>query len=162
VRCIDFLDLSFWGLAGRDSESTSAADSYQVVLHIDEAALRGNAGRSDPPVETIRRLTCDGNIVTVIDDERGNPLDLGRKQRTVSPALKRALFARDRGCTFPGCHRKRFIDAHHIRHWANGGDTSLDNTRLLCTQHHRLLHEGGFKVRRDHSGNLCFQRAEDE
>jgi hypothetical protein len=123
-------------------------------------ALRGNAGQSDLPVETIRRLTCDGSIVAIVEDERGNPLDVGRKQRTVSTTLRRALLSRDRGCTFPGCHRTRFVDAHHIRHWVDGGDTSLDNTTLLCTQHHRLLHEGGFRIRRDHSGEICFQRAD--
>ena len=147
-------------LAGGASESTSAADHYQVVVHVDEAALCGNVGRSDLPVETVKRLTCDGSVITVVEDERGNPLDVGRKQRTVSTALKRALLSRDRGCSFPGCHRKRFVDAHHIRHWADGGDTSLDNTTLLCTQHHRLLHEGGFAIRRDHSGDICFQRAD--
>ena len=147
-------------LAGEPSESTSSADHYQVVVHVDETALRGNAGRSDLPVETIRRLTCDGSLVAVVEDERGNPLDVGRKQRSVSTRLKRALLSRDRGCTFPGCHRTRFVDAHHIKHWANGGESSLDNTTLLCTQHHRLLHEGGFRIHRDQSGDVYFQRAD--
>ncbi len=71
---------------------------------------------------------------------------MGRKQRTVTTALKRALWSRDRGCSFPGCHNTRYVDAHHIEHWANGGDTSLDNLTLLCTHHHTLLHEGGFTI----------------
>ena len=131
-----------------------------MVVHVDETSLRGNVGRSDFPSIPIKRLTCDGSLITVVEDERGNPLDVGRKQRTVSTPLKRALWSRDRGCTFPGCHRTRFVDGHHIVHWADGGDTSLDNTTLLCTYHHRLLHEGGFSVRRDGSGELYFQRAD--
>ncbi len=134
------------------------ADHYQVVVHVDGSALRGGAGRSDLPIETVRRLVCDGSTVTVLEDERGTPLDVGRKQRTVSTPLKRALWARDRGCRFPGCHRTRFVDAHHIRHWADGGDTSLKNLVLLCTHHHRLLHEGGFAIRRDAQGEIYFQR----
>jgi hypothetical protein len=149
----------------------SAADHYQVVFHADAKSLRGGisadnsalrggvgAGRSDLPIETIRRLTCDGSLVTVSEDEQGTPLDVGRKQRTVPPALKRALWSRDRGCSFPGCHRAHYVDAHHIRHWAEGGDTSLENLTLLCTHHHRLLHEGGFRIRRDPEGAIYFQR----
>ena len=117
---------------GRRSErsraSAPAADHYQVVVHVDEKALRGEAGRSDLPIETVRRLACDGSVVTIVEDERGTPLDVGRKQRTVSTALRRALWSRDRGCTFPGCSRAHYVDAHHIRHWIDGGGTSLDNT----------------------------------
>jgi hypothetical protein len=141
----------------------SAADHYQVVVHVDDAALRGgvshqsSAARADLPIETIKRLTCDGSIIRVTEDETGKPLDIGRKQRTVSSAIKRALWSRDRGCSFPGCERKRFVDAHHIRHWAEGGETSLENLILLCTQHHRLLHEGQFAIR--HNGNsMYFER----
>jgi hypothetical protein len=136
----------------------AAADHYQVVVHVDGSALHGGAGRSDLPLETVRRLACDGSLVRIVDDERGHPLAVGRKQRTVSAALKRALLARDRGCSFPGCHRRRFVDAHHIRHWAEGGETSLENLTLLCTQHHRLLHEGAFSLRRDVAGALYFER----
>lgn len=99
-------------------------------------------------------------MITVIDDSNGIPLDVGRKQRTVSTPLKRALYSRDRGCTFPGCQRKRYLDAHHLEHWANGGETSLDNLTLLCTHHHRLLHEGGFRIEREEGGALRFQRAD--
>jgi hypothetical protein len=134
------------------------ADNYQVVVHVDGSALRGGNGRSDLPIETVRRLACDCSTVTVTEDERGTPLDIGRKQRSVSTPLKRALLARDRGCRFPGCGRARFVDAHHIRHWADGGDTALANLVLLCTHHHRLLHEGGFAIRRDSDGEIYFRR----
>jgi hypothetical protein len=148
---------------GAGERSAPAADLYQVVVHVDDSALRGerlrgNGGRSDLPVDTVRRLTCDGSVVTVVEDERGTPLDVGRKQRTVPTALRRALWARDRGCTFPGCGRGHYVDAHHIRHWADGGDTSLENTTLLCTHHHKLLHEGGFTIHRDERGSLYFRR----
>jgi hypothetical protein len=146
--------------SGARGDSGGTADHYQVVVHVDERALSGEAGRSDLPRETLRRLTCDGSLVTVVEDERGRPLDAGRKQRTVSTALKRALYARDRGCTFPGCERRRYLDAHHVHHWADGGETSADNLTLLCTYHHRLLHEGGFKVEREGHETLRFLRAD--
>ena len=146
------------GADGTERASASSADHYQVVVHVDESALRGGAGRADLPVETVKRLSCDGSLVTVTEDERGVPLDVGRKRRTVTTALRRALWARDRGCAFPGCHRKRYVDGHHIVHWAHGGETSLDNTLLLCTHHHWLVHEGGFRVWRDEQGALCFER----
>jgi hypothetical protein len=147
------------GAAGPATGSTSA-DHCQVVVHADESSLRGGVGRSDLPIDTVKRLACDASLVTVVEDDRGRPLEVGRKQRTVSTALRRALWSRDRGCSFPGCHHTRFLDAHHIRHWAEGGDTSLENLMLLCSHHHRLLHEGGFRVRRDHQGELYFQRAD--
>jgi hypothetical protein len=136
----------------------SSGDLTQVILHVDESALSGGVGRSDLPIETVKRLTCDGSIVTVAEDAKGHPLGVGRRQRTVPIALKRALWSRDRGCSFPGCHRTHFVDAHHIRHWANGGETSLDNLTLLCTLHHRLAHESGFRIKRDAAGEIYFAR----
>ena len=145
--------------------STSTADHYQLVVHVDESvlrrgALRGGIGRSDLPLETVRRLSCDGNLIALIDDARGRPLALGRKRRVVSPALKKALLSRDRGCTFPGCHRKHYVDAHHLEHWSNGGKTELQNLTLLCSYHHHLLHEGGFSIRRANDGALEYRRAD--
>ena len=81
-----------------------------------------------------------------------------RKQRTVPAPVKRALWARDGGCSFPGCTHTRFVDAHHIRHWADGGETSLENTMLLCGGHHRLVHEGGYDIRKDYQGRWYFMR----
>jgi hypothetical protein len=95
--------------------------------------------------ETSRRLCCDASIVRVMRDRSGSVLDVGRRTRTISPALRRALEVRDRGCRFPGCGL-RFTDAHHVRHWADGGETSLANCLLLCTHHHRLVHEGGWRI----------------
>lgn len=141
-----------------DEKPRSAADHYQIVVHTDASALQGGTGRCDLPVETVKRLACDGSLVTIVEDEEGSPLDVARKKRTVTTALRRALWARDRHCAFPGCHNRCYVDAHHVEHWANGGETTLDNLVLLCTHHHTLVHEGGFAIRRDGVGALYFQR----
>jgi hypothetical protein len=140
------------------TRSASVADHHLVIVHVDEKSLRGGIGRADLAIETIRRHLCDGSMIPVVEDDRGNPLDVGRKQRTVTTALKRALWSRDRGCSFPGCHHTRYVDAHHIRHWTNGGETKLDNLTLLCTNHHTLLHEGGFTIHDDAQGGIYFRR----
>jgi hypothetical protein len=84
-------------------------------------------------------------VVKVSHGPDGSILDVGRRRRTLGPALRRALEYRDRGCRFPGCGL-RFTDAHHVRHWADGGETKLGNLVLLCRYHHRLVHEEGWKV----------------
>jgi hypothetical protein len=122
--------------------------------------VHGGVGRADAPLETVRRLACDASLVVVTEDERGTPLNVGRKHRTVSTPIRRALLARDRHCTFPGCHRTRFVEAHHVHHWVEGGETSVDNLVLLCSFHHRLLHEGGYRIRRDYQGEYYFVRAD--
>jgi len=73
-------------------------------------------------------------------------------------AIKRALWSRDKGCVFPGCPHQRFVDAHHIQHWSAGGETSLDNLLLLCTRHHRRVHEGGFSIAKDYLDRWYFRR----
>src|SRR5207244_443871 len=73
----------------------------------------------------------------------------GRKTRTIPASLRRALQHRDRGCRFPACTNHRFVDAHHVQHWVDGGETSLANTLLLCRRHHVLVHEHGFSVQCD-------------
>jgi len=72
----------------------------------------------------------------------GSVLDVGRKTRTIPPAMRRALAARDSRCGLPGCGARQCV-AHHVRHWADGGETRLDNLVLLCRRHHRAVHEGG-------------------
>jgi hypothetical protein len=147
-------------LDGGSGTDGSTADHHQVVVHADAKSLTGGTGRADLPIATVKRLLCDCSVVLVAEDDDGNPLDVGRKQRTVSTPLKRALYARDRGCTFPGCHRKRYLDSHHLTHWINGGETSVDNMTLLCTHHHRALHEGGFSIVREEGGTLRFVTAD--
>jgi hypothetical protein len=134
------------------------ADHYQVIVHVDEKALHGGMGGSDLPIETVRRLTCEGSLIPLVEDEHGTPRAIGRKHRVVSTTQRRVLWSRDRGCTFPGCSRTRYVEAHHIRHWADGGETVPGNLTLCCSFHHRLLHEGGFRIRRGRDGRLEFLR----
>jgi hypothetical protein len=139
-------------LAGSDPASNTA-DRYQVVVHVDAETLREHtAGRCELehgpsiPAETARRLSCDASLLSVLENEQGEPLDVGRKTRSIPPAIRRALHTRDGGCRFPGCTHQRYIDAHHIEHWANGGETKLSNLVILCRLHHRLVHEGEITV----------------
>jgi len=139
-----------------------ACERHQVVLHVDVGALSGGEGGcelGDGPAiapETARRLACDSSVVEIRERE-GATLSVGRKTRSVPPALRRALRRRDRGCRFPGCENHRFVDAHHVRHWAHGGETRLDNLVLLCRRHHRLVHEGGYLVERVSESELRFR-----
>ncbi len=121
----------------------SAGDRYQVVVHVSAETLADDdSDDSDGRCEldggprlapdTVRRIACDASLLRITEDSAGNPLDIGRKTRAVSPALRRALQARDAGCRFPGCSHRRFVDAHHIEHWADAGKTSIDNLVLLC------------------------------
>ncbi len=115
------------------------------------------AGGIHVSAETARRLACDAATVTMRRGRAGAVLDVGRRTRTMSPALRRALAARDRHCRFPGCQARR-ADAHHVRHWAHGGATALDNLVLLCRRHHRTVHEGGFSVALGAAGDVRFVR----
>jgi hypothetical protein len=147
-------------LSGDEGRRNCTADHYQVIVHVDEKALRGEPdenSKSDLPIETVRRLCCDGAVLPVTEDDSGNPLSVGRKHRVVQPALKRALLARDRCCRYPGCTHEKWLDAHHVVHWADGGDTSLENTLLLCSRHHRLLHEGAFEIKSGPDGGWMFR-----
>ena len=107
------------------------------------------------PDETALRLACDCALTEVAIDEDGNPLDVGRTRRSVHPSQKRALVVRDRHCRFTGCDAPvEWTDAHHLRHWIDGGPTLLWNLVLLCGRHHRLVHEGGWKLEPDARGEL--------
>jgi hypothetical protein len=112
-------------------------ERVESTAHLDDGTLVS--------AETSTRLSCDAAVVRMAHAPDGGILDIGRRTRTISPALRRALEARDRGCRFPGCGL-RFTDAHHVKHWADGGETTLANTLLLCRHHHRLVHEGGWRV----------------
>ncbi|SEF26127.1 HNH endonuclease [Amycolatopsis pretoriensis] len=91
---------------------------------------------------------CDSMIIPAVLGEKSEPLNLGRLRRLISAGLRRALYLRDRGCAFPGCHRPpRHCQGHHIRHWSEGGPTNLTNLVLMCAHHHRLLHRSGWEVR---------------
>ena len=106
--------------------------------------------------ETALRIACDAGLVVAKTTAQGDVLDIGRRSRTVSAPLLRALWIRDRGCRFPGCTQLAFVEAHHLEHWVRGGATSLANTALLCHHHHICVHEGGFHMERDAHGALSF------
>jgi len=165
-----------------NSESSgSTADRYQVVVHVSAVTSQPvgaafsretDAGHiEDGPrvcpkgtwtAETSRRIACDCSVVGIKEDEDGEPLSIGRRSRSIPPPMRRALRARDGGCRFPGCTNNRFVDGHHIKHWADGGKTSLDNLVLLCRHHHHLVHEGGFACEKTGAGEVLFkdQRAQ--
>jgi hypothetical protein len=164
-RRADALALIAESYLQRGDGTVSTADRHQVVVHVDAETLRDQApGRCHIehgpalPVETVRRLTCDASLVRITEDEDGEPLDVGRKTRTIPPAIRRALRSRDAGCCFPGCTYQRYLDAHHIEHWADGGQTKLKNLVTLCRTHHRLVHEGGIRVEALQGGGFRFLR----
>ena len=151
------------------AEALNGGERHQIVVHVDAETLQARAtGRCEfedgpaMPVETVRRLSCDASIVRIIEDERGEPLDVGRKTRTIPPALRRALNSRDQGCVFPGCTHKRYVDGHHIHHWAGGGETKLSNLVSLCRFHHRAVHEGGIVIHRLDDGAWRFSKRSGE
>jgi len=182
-RRADALGLLAESALAADLDRGTAGDRYQVVLHVEGAALQSDdaadasvpgvegkraavmqeaAGQAvlevdEAPVdisyETSQRLACDAATVVMRHGPDGSVLDVGRKTRTIPPAIRRALDARDARCQFPGCTARR-CDAHHLVHWADGGATSLDNLVLLCRRHHRAAHEGGFAIRRDPNGGV--------
>jgi hypothetical protein len=133
----------------------------EITLTIPEASLRadladsvdagevGEMGESFVSRDTARRLSCDAGVVEVVEDEHGTPLSVGRKRRTIAGALKRALRRRDSACTYPGCTHRIFLKGHHIQHWADGGETSLNNAALLCSTHHHHVHEYGYTIELD-------------
>src|SRR5262245_50782297 len=150
----------FLGQPPGEDETLNTADRFQVTVHVSAETLPrdGSIDPDDPPetedgavlaAESARRLCCDAAVVPMLETRDGEPLAVGRKTRTISAALRRALKRRDGGCRFPGCVNTRFVDGHHIVHWADGGETSLDNLVLLCRHHHTLLHEGGYGVVRE-------------
>lgn len=136
--------------------------AVKVVVTIDHASLRqqaidaGLARAGETPsgarlsATAVRRLACDAHILPAVLGTDGQVLDVGRAHRLVTPAIWAALVLRDRHCAFPGCTRMPLAcDAHHIVHWADGGDTSLDNLVLLCRHHHTLTHHSPWQVHID-------------
>src|SRR5258708_9368865 len=141
------------GCSTEAAPSGSTADRYQVVVHVDAETLKDQtAGRCHLehgpalPAETVRRLTCDASLIRIVETERGEPLDVGRKTRSIPPAIRRALNVRDPGCCFPAWTYTRYLYAHHIEHWGDGGQTKLNNLLHLCRRHHRLVHARGIAV----------------
>jgi 5-methylcytosine-specific restriction endonuclease McrA len=140
-------------------------ERYQVVVHVDAAVLADPAQpgqsvldeASHVSAETSRRLACDASRVVMRHDQEGRLVEVGARTRTIPPALRRAVQHRDRSCRFPGCHVS-VGQGHHVRHWAQGGPTTLANLVLLCRRHHRAVHEEGYQVARWPDGTLRFRR----
>ncbi|MFL6128336.1 MAG: DUF222 domain-containing protein [Mycobacteriales bacterium] len=131
----------------------SAGEPAQIVVTVplrtlvDGVGVATLDGGSPVSATTARRLACDARVVPAVLGGRGEVLDVGRGRRLFTGAVRRALAVRDRGCAFPGCDRPHaWCEAHHIRPWASGGRTSLDNGVLLCRHHHRLVERGDWQV----------------
>jgi len=144
----------------------AGGDRQQIVVHVAEETLRdrtaGCCEFEDGPsmaAETARRLACDASVVKLFENDDGEPLNVGRKTRTISAPLRRILNARDKGCRFPGCANTRYIDAHHVEHWANGGETKPSNLVSLCRFHHHAVHEGGIRIEKLDDGALRFVKS---
>ena len=135
--------------------SAPATTKAQLVVLIDNdrltEAVRGAGFTLDGKVlspESVRKLGCDASIIPMVLGSKGEPLDVGRTKRLVTPALLAALWARDKGCTYPGCGRPpQWCDAHHVIHWADGGPTCLLNLALLCAFHHTWVHQHGLTAK---------------
>jgi hypothetical protein len=162
---------TFLAHRGEETGAGSSADRYQVVVHVDQAVLSDAIPKAgDEPhrcelddgpavaLDTARRLACDATVVGIVEGADGEPLDIGRKTRSIPLALSRALRARDGGCRYPGCDRTRFTEGHHVEHWADGGETKLGNLVTLCGFHHRLVHEGGYGLSVTDDGLFVFTR----
>ena len=142
----------------------NGGDRCTLHVHTDVETLRQDGEGAESTLEhggnvsaeTSRRLGCDCGVVHWAHGEDGEPLSVGRKTRSIPPAIRRALQHRDGGGRFPGCTAHKHVDAHHIVHWADGGETKLDNLVTLCRHHHRAVHEGGFDVRMGADGRPEF------
>lgn len=142
------------------------APAPTLVVHAEAEALAGREAAEGPwlaetesgrrlSAEAVRRLACDARVEWVLEAD-GRPVGIGRRGRVVAGAVARLLRHRDGACRFPGCERRRWLQAHHLVHWGDGGRTDLDNLVLLCHAHHRLIHEGGWRTSGHPARNLRF------
>jgi hypothetical protein len=163
ARRADALALVAESFLAHGAIEAAGGDRHQIVVHVAAETLRDRSAgccefEHGPSMaaETARRLSCDASVVALVENEDGEPLNVGRKTRTISAPLRRVLNARDKGCRFPGCCNTRFIDAHHVDHWANGGETKPSNLVSLCRFHHHAVHEGGIRIEKLDDGALRF------
>lgn len=166
ARRADALALMAESFLAHGAIEAAGAERHQIVVHVAAETLRdrkaGCCEFEEGPsmaAETARRLACDASVVILTENEDGEPLNVGRKTRTISAPLRRALNSRDKGCRFPGCANTRYMDAHHIDHWVNGGETKPSNLVSLCRFHHRAVHEDGIRIVRLDDGALRFVKA---
>ena len=146
-----------------DGSGREVSPEAVVVVHAPFEAMASGEGSASLEsggvihAQTARRLVCSGKVQLVLEDSSGEPIRLGRASREPSASMLRLLRHRDEGCTFPGCGSRAFTHAHHIRWWASGGPTDLDNLALVCTFHHRLVHEHGWRIERTGGRVLWFR-----
>ncbi len=139
-------------------------DRATVVVHAQLGGLAAGTGGCEIEggtvihPQTARRLLCNARVQTVLEDEAGTVIGLGRITREPPAWMLRQVRYRDRECRFPGCGTRRFTEAHHVRWWRHGGRTDLDNLLLICSFHHRLVHEHGWSVKRDPDGTIRWFR----
>ncbi len=139
--------------------SLASTDGSTVVIHTDADMVVGEVqGGPVLSAEALRRQLCDARIEVVAHGADGTPLGVGRARRNPPAWLVRQGRHRDGGCRFPGCERRRWGHCHHVRHWADAGPTDLSNLLWLCPFHHRLVHEGGWRIRGDPEGDVTFVR----
>ncbi len=147
------LDVVRRGVASADGVATTPKAELFVTVSLEDLVARSNAatvfGSGEAGAllapETARRIACDAGIVPVVLGKDGQVLDLGRRFRLFTSAQLRALWLRDGGCTFPDCRvPASWCDGHHLRHWADGGATDLENAALLCGRHHTIVHRKGY------------------
>ncbi len=137
-------------IVGRDPDHPDHPD------HADHADQREHPGGEHTRLRAILRAALAA-LPPVLGGPPAEPLDLGRATRTISPAQRRALAIRDGGCRFPGCSAPPiWCDGHHVIHWVDGGRTDLANLVLLCRRHHRAVHDGGWVIHREHTGQFVF------
>ena len=155
---------------GSGAKPLTSSEAYQVFVHVNandagpDNRINGahtcyTDDRRCLAPHVVRQLACDASRRTVLENERGEVLNIGRRSRTVPRRIGHALRVRDGGCRFPGCGQSRWTDAHHICHWADGGETSLENLVTLCRYHHRSLHRGEYGIERGKDGTLVFVNA---
>lgn len=153
-RRADALERLADGFLSGDGGAVTGGARCTINLHTDLDTLREDGCGAEATLEnggnvsaeTSRRLACDCGVVPWRESIDCGTLDVGRRTRSIPPAIRRALRRRDDGCRFPGCTAHRYVDAHHVKHWADGGETKMDNLVTLCRHHHRAVHEGGFDV----------------
>lgn len=134
-------------LPDEGGERPHVAITMNVTEFLQQTGMAEIEGGDPVDAESARRIACDSTAYRMIIDHNSAPINIGRSSRIIPTTIRRALIVRDRGCAFPGCHRRpRQCHAHHVIHWADGGWTSLDNLVLLCSMHHRLIHHGQWTV----------------
>jgi HNH endonuclease/Domain of unknown function (DUF222) len=139
-------------------------DRATVVVHASLEAITSGEGGCQVEgggvihAETARRLVCSGRVQVIVEDGAGDPVHVGRVSREPPGWMLRQLRYRDGECRFPGCGARRFTHAHHIVWWDRGGRTEVDNLVLVCSLHHRLVHEHGWSITRQADGGVAWSR----